>query len=96
MRKPRHLSSSALDDHTCLPPPHPPTPQLEESSIIDKLEMLCDAARPEGEWLRQMDLVEAGGALELRDMGKVGGGLVVGGWGWGWGVITAVCPHRST
>jgi hypothetical protein len=52
-------------------PPLPPITQLEEGDIIEKLEQLCDASRPEGEWLRMVDIVEAGDALELKDMGKV-------------------------
>ena len=39
--------------------------------MIDKLERLCDAAKPEGEWLRQLDMVEGGEGIEVKDMGKV-------------------------
>ncbi|KAI8467721.1 MAG: hypothetical protein J3K34DRAFT_30973 [Monoraphidium minutum] len=49
-----------------------PGKKLEESDIIDKLEGLCNAATPGGEWARTLDMVEKGDAIEIRDMGKVG------------------------
>lgn len=52
----------------------PTRQQLEEGDVIEKLEQLCDARRPEGEWLRTVDMVEDGDAIALKDMGKVRGG----------------------
>lgn len=47
--------------------------QLHEGDIIEKLEQLCDASKPDGEWIRQIDMVEEGDAIQLKDMQKVRG-----------------------
>lgn len=48
-----------------------PPPQLAEADIIEKLEQLCSPQRPEGEWMRMLDMVEARDRIELREMGQV-------------------------
>jgi len=49
------------------------TLQLDESSVIDTVESMTTAWRPEGEWIASLFLeAKYGGRLGVRDMGKVG------------------------
>lgn len=46
--------------------------QLDEAELIEKLEKMCNPDAADGEWITQLDLVEEGSKLEVKDMGKVG------------------------
>lgn len=44
---------------------------MTESDIIDKLELLCDPTKDEGDWINRIDLVENGSKLDVVDTGEV-------------------------
>ncbi|KAL4859125.1 hypothetical protein ACK3TF_000897 [Chlorella vulgaris] len=45
---------------------------LTETAVIECMEKLTTAWRPEGEWISKLDLVEEGDRLAVKEMGQVG------------------------
>jgi hypothetical protein len=45
--------------------------QLTETAVIECMEKLTTAWRPEGEWISKLDLVEEGDRLAVKEMGQV-------------------------
>ncbi len=60
--------------------------------LIEKLEVMCDVEKPDGEWITKLDLVEEGTALKVVDVGKVRHAGYRG-WGGGTGSHQCCCLH---
>ncbi len=45
--------------------------QLREEAVIERMERIGMAWRPEGEWIAGLDLVEEGDRLAVKEMGVV-------------------------
>ncbi|KAL4458892.1 hypothetical protein ABPG75_013757 [Micractinium tetrahymenae] len=49
-----------------------PSNKVDEMKIIEKMEKITTAWRPEGEWIAKLDLVEEGDTLAVKEMDQVG------------------------
>ncbi|KAL4423179.1 hypothetical protein ABPG77_000312 [Micractinium sp. CCAP 211/92] len=49
-----------------------PSKKVDEMQIIERMEKITTAWRPEGEWIARLDLVEEGDRLAVKEMGVVG------------------------
>jgi hypothetical protein len=61
--------------------------QVDESAIIESLELACNPAKPDGAWITHYDMVEDGDRIKLVDTQQVSG-LV------GFGVQFSRCKAR--
>lgn len=49
--------------------------QVDESAIIENLELACNPAKPDGGWITHYDMVEDGDRIKLVDTQQVRGSL---------------------
>jgi hypothetical protein len=47
--------------------------QVDESAIIESLELACNPAKPDGAWITHYDMVEDGDRIKLVDTQQVRG-----------------------
>lgn len=45
--------------------------QVSEADVLEQLEKMCDPDTDPGDWITQIDIVEKGSQLELKDTGAV-------------------------
>jgi hypothetical protein len=45
--------------------------QVDESAIIENLELACNPAKPDGQWITHYDMVEDGDKIKLVDTKQV-------------------------